>query len=117
MELNTEIELNVQEHVDECEDKKKKKRKLVCLKEKLFLFREESNENFSKVRRRKKKDPNAEEEEDEDELDDDAAQLAAFEATKVDVREYFFENPMSLKYFKRSQPHERVNFFLHESCS
>ena len=38
MELNTEIELNVQEHVDECEDKKKKKRKLVCVKEKTFSF-------------------------------------------------------------------------------
>jgi len=64
MELNTEIELNVQElHADECEEKTKKKRKL--------------------VRRRKKKDHNAEEEDEEDDvLDDDAAQLAAFEATK-----------------------------------
>ena len=61
----------------------------------LFIFREESNDNLSKVRRRKKKDPNAEEEdEDDDVLDDDAAQLAAFEATKVDICEYFCENPI-----------------------
>ena len=38
MELNTEIELNVQEHMDEYEEKKKKKRKLVCVKEKTFSF-------------------------------------------------------------------------------
>ena len=82
MEQNAEIELNGEEHKGESEEKKKKKRKLV---HPLFneSFLKNINVDLTKVRRRKKRDPDAEE--DEDELDEDAAQLAAFEATKVDL--------------------------------
>ena len=103
MEENTEIELNGQEHVGESEEKKKKKRKLV----RRSLLKNTFNDgNLTKVRRRKKRDPDGDEE--EDELDEDAAQLAAFEATKVSFIIFLFESP--LKYIKRSKTFENVSF-------
>ena len=102
MEENTEIELNGQEHVGESEEKKKKKRKLV---RRSLLKNTFDDGNLTKVRRRKKRDPDGDEE--EDELDEDAAQLAAFEATKVSFIN-FFESP--LKYIKRSKTFEKVSF-------
>jgi len=84
MEENTEIELNGQEHVGESEEKKKKKRKL--------------------VRRRKKRDPDGDEE--EDELDEDAAQLAAFEATKRQRR----RSTLSLEVQKMSEGKPLTHF-------
>merc|ERR1712037_1056948 len=84
MEENTEIELNGHEHVGESEEKKKKKRKL--------------------VRRRKKRDPDWDEE--EDELDEDAAQLAAFEATKRQRR----RSTLSLEVQKMSEGKPLTHF-------
>ena len=51
MEENAEIELNVEEPVGECEEKKKKKRKLVGS---LQILSEISNENFRSVVVRRK---------------------------------------------------------------
>ena len=61
---------------------------------------------MTKVRRRKKRDPAAEDDE-EEEAEEDAAQLAAFEATKVRINTK--KNETSLNFVKRSKIFQKIN--------
>ena len=63
---------------------------------------------MTKVRRRKKRDPAAGDDE-EEESEEDAAQLAAFEATKVRINKKYCENKTSLNVIKRIKIFEKTN--------